>query len=123
MNFGIRLKQLRQEKGVQQIELARVLNISRQSVSNYENGTRFPSDETLFVKIAEFFDVSIDYLFGLTNIRKYSLKNEDIIMNKESEEYYHKKQNELQQLYMTADNMSWNNLKKVNDIVKIINNK
>lgn len=123
MNFGIRLKQLRQEKGVQQIELARVLNISRQSVSNYENGTRFPSDETLFVKIAEFFDVSIDYLFGLTNIRKYSLKNEDIIIDKESEECYHKKQNELQQLYMTADNMSWNNLKKVNDIVKIINNK
>lgn len=124
MSFASRLKQLREEKCIQQAELAKILNISRQSVSNYENGTRFPSDEKLFLKIAEFFDVSIDYLFNLTNIRNYKdyYKNNRII-KEEEESYYNRKKEALQELFLIANNLSYNDLKKANEILNIINKK
>ncbi len=64
MSFSIRLKKLREERNIRQEDLASILNISRQAVSNYEQGTRIPKDEKLLIMLADFFDVTIDYLLG-----------------------------------------------------------
>jgi len=61
--FSSILKGLREERKLRQSDIARSLEISRQSIALYETGKREPSFDVLF-KIAEFFDVSIDYLFG-----------------------------------------------------------
>ncbi len=124
MSFASRLKQLREEKGIQQSELAKILNISRQSVSNYENGTRFPSDEKLFIKMAEYFDVSVDYLFSLTNIRNYKdYYKTNRVIKEDDESYYNRKKEALQELFLIANNLSYMDLKKANEILKIINKK
>lgn len=66
--FGYRLKGLRQEKDITQSELGQILNLSQRSISQYELGLRFP-DELVINLIADYFDVSLDYLFGRTNIK------------------------------------------------------
>jgi len=64
MSFSIRLKRLREEKNIRQEDLAAILSISRQAISNYEQGTRIPKDEKILILIADYFNVTIDYLLG-----------------------------------------------------------
>lgn len=63
--FKNNLKLLRQEKGIGQVELAKKLGVSKGIISLWENGLREPSMSSL-VEIAKFFNVSIDFLVGLT---------------------------------------------------------
>lgn len=63
-NFGERLKELRMEKGIGQVELSKELNVSKGIVSLWENGLREPKLSNLIV-LAKFFEVHIDYLAGL----------------------------------------------------------
>lgn len=63
-----RLKELRLEKGLLQSDIAKVINKSDRIVGFYENGQRDMSTDTL-ATLANFFDVSIDYLLGKTDIR------------------------------------------------------
>lgn len=65
MNFGDVLFQLRTERGIYQKELAEYLSVSIGTISNYENGVHFPDLNSL-CRIAEYFNVSADYLLGLT---------------------------------------------------------
>ena len=69
MEFSQRLRQLRVEKGIERQDLAEYLNMSYSAIAKYESGVRFPDKETL-QKIADFFEVSVDYLLGRTDIRK-----------------------------------------------------
>ena len=69
MNIGSRLKQLRIEYGILQKDLAEQLNLSQQTISLYESNRRQPDYNTLKT-IAKFFNVSTDYILGITNIRK-----------------------------------------------------
>ena len=62
--FAIRLKELRQEKELSQNQLAKLLCVSKQNISDWENNKSETSFEIL-AKIAKFFDVSADYLLGL----------------------------------------------------------
>lgn len=64
--FGEILKDLRIEKGLGQIELAKNLNVSTGIISLWENGLREPKLSNL-IAIAQFFSVSIDYLAGLVD--------------------------------------------------------
>lgn len=66
---GIRLKQLREEKGLKQEELAQLLSVSPSAIGMYERDYREPSDE-LLIKISEYFQVSTDFLLGKTDIRQ-----------------------------------------------------
>jgi transcriptional regulator with XRE-family HTH domain len=66
--IGKRLKQLREEHDLLQKELAEKLNISQQTISLYESDKREP-DYDMLKKIAEFFNVSTDFLLGESNIR------------------------------------------------------
>lgn len=59
--FGDRLKELREDKGMRQEELAEMLNVTRATISAYETNTAFPSF-LILVKIADIFEVSLDYL-------------------------------------------------------------
>ena len=64
--FCERLKELRIEKGVGQVELSKAINVSKGIISLWENGLREPKLSNLIV-LAQFFGVSIDYLVGLEN--------------------------------------------------------
>lgn len=64
--FPTRLRQLVKEKGVTQAKLASLLGISRQSFSAYCDGSTHPNIENT-VKMAEYFGVTVDYLYGLSN--------------------------------------------------------
>lgn len=61
--FGSRLKALRQSKGLTGIELGEILNVSNKTISTWENNTREPNQE-MTATIAEYFEVSTDYLLG-----------------------------------------------------------
>ena len=61
--FAIRIKNLRQSRELNQVQLAEKLGVKKQSVSNWENDNIMPSIDML-IKIADFFDVSTDYLLG-----------------------------------------------------------
>ena len=65
-----RIKELREEKNISQLELAKKLNLTQQSISLYEKGDREPSIDVL-KSIANFFNVSLDYLLGKSDIRNY----------------------------------------------------
>lgn len=62
----ILLKDLRKERNLTQSEVARALNISRQVYANYENEINQP-DCKMLIKLADYFEVSIDYLLGITD--------------------------------------------------------
>lgn len=61
--FGIKLKELRIEKGLSQRRLGEIFGVCNQSVSFWETGSREPDIDTL-IRLADFFDVSVDYLIG-----------------------------------------------------------
>ncbi len=64
-----RLKEIRQDRDLQQVDIAKVLKTSQVQYSRYERGIRImPIDK--IAMLAKFYDVSIDYLLGLTDIRK-----------------------------------------------------
>ena len=60
-----RLKELRKKKHISQIMLAMDLNINQNSISRYETGER-EADYATLIAIADYFNVSIDYLLGRT---------------------------------------------------------
>jgi len=66
MEFGKKLKELRDEKGLSAAQVATHLCITRRGYSNYEQGLRQPNFNIL-IKLAKFFDVTTDYLLGLEN--------------------------------------------------------
>lgn len=67
--FACRLKQLRESNKLTQEELANKLGISRGSISYYEKRERFPDINVLF-KVCEYFNVSADWILGLSNDNK-----------------------------------------------------
>lgn len=70
--LGQRIHELRLSFGWSQVEMAQKLNITKQTVSNWENENIMPSIEML-VRIAKLFHVTTDYLLGLENIPRLSV--------------------------------------------------
>ncbi len=66
MNFGTRLKQLRTKKKLTQAGLGKILALRESTISCYESNKRKP-DLDIIKKIAEFFNVTTDYLLGRTD--------------------------------------------------------
>lgn len=71
--FGQRLRELREERGISQRELAEIIGISKGAVYYYESDGRAPDIVTL-EKLCDYFGVSADYLLGRTNARTPKLK-------------------------------------------------
>ena len=61
MNIGERITTLRKEKDISQTALAKRLNVSRQAVSKWEQGTSTPDTERL-IQLAEILDTEVEYL-------------------------------------------------------------
>ncbi|ARN92620.1 transcriptional regulator [Levilactobacillus brevis] len=64
--FGDRLKAVRKSKRLTQLDLSKRLEVSKGTISAYEQGLSFPSLET-FVKICSILDTSADYLLGISD--------------------------------------------------------
>lgn len=62
----MRLKQLREQHNITQIKLAMDLNLNQNSISRYETGEH-EADYATLIALADYFDVSIDYLLERTN--------------------------------------------------------
>jgi methanogenic corrinoid protein MtbC1/DNA-binding XRE family transcriptional regulator len=61
------LRELRKKNGLRQVDLASALNLAQTTIANYEQNSRFPDEKTL-LKIADFFDTTLDYLLGRADI-------------------------------------------------------
>lgn len=74
-DFGIRLRQLREDRGLSRAALAKKLEVSKETIYRYENNVQTPSLERT-KQIAVILRTSIDYLAGLDN--QYTLKFPDM---------------------------------------------
>lgn len=75
--MNLKLKELRLIKGFSQQEIADYLHCTAVTYSRYENGNRSPSPD-LLVKLADYFDVTVDYLLGRENISENGLTQYEI---------------------------------------------
>ncbi len=62
----MRLRYLRQQKQISQLKLAMDLNMNQNSISRYETG-EYQADYETLIKLADYFNVSIDYLLERTD--------------------------------------------------------
>lgn len=79
--FEERIKELRLSLGLNQIQFGRKLFVSKQCISNWENGNIQPSID-MIIKISKTFSVSADYILGLSNehtLDVSGLTNEQIL--------------------------------------------
>lgn len=80
-----RLKELRKSRHLTQEQLGKILSVTQQNISKYENDEyEIPID--VLVKISHFFNVSIEYFLGITNIKRDIAGQ--MIVNKTIDEYY-----------------------------------
>ena len=80
MNYGQKVKELRERNGITQKELAKYLEIDAKLYSHYETEDRIIPCKHLYA-ISLYFNVSLDYLFGFTNIKNYET-NKKLDINK-----------------------------------------
>lgn len=80
-DFRENLRKLRTDNSLTQEELSKKLNVSPSTISQYENGIREPGISQL-INIAKTFNVSVDYLLGLTNIKALDSKQVSDIAKK-----------------------------------------
>lgn len=71
--LGKRVNELREARGWSQVRLAAELNVSKQTVSNWENGNILPSVDML-VRISGVFNVSTDYILGLESVPRLNVE-------------------------------------------------
>lgn len=87
MEFKDRLKQLRKEKHMTQVKLSEMLNYGYTAIANYESGRNQPSISDL-KKIASIFNVSMDYLLGVNDIRHPYVIDDETAEFNEFRRYY-----------------------------------
>lgn len=81
MDIGKNIRNLRLQKNIPQRDLAQIIGVSKSTMSNYERNYSTP-DPDILVKLADYFNVSIDYLFDYEDSHKFEL-------TKESSNYNH----------------------------------
>ena len=75
--LSLRIKELRKEKGIRQSELAKLLHVSQQAVGSWETGRTIPGADTLNI-LADYFNVTTDYLLGRPEKKDDDTKTADI---------------------------------------------
>lgn len=83
MAFAERLKELRKQAHLTQVELAKRLGIGQSSYADWERGKKNPTQENL-IKIANLFDVPVDYLVGNSEEKSDELDNIELLFRMNS---------------------------------------
>lgn len=79
MDLGKKIMTMRNEKNLSQEQLAEKLNVTRQTISNWENGKFYPDIDSL-VNLSKFFNVSLDVLFSYDDkVLDYLKDSTDIV--------------------------------------------
>lgn len=76
--LGNRIKTLREESGMKQEDLANKMSVSPSAIGMYETNKREPNNE-LILKLAQFFNVSTDYLLGKTDVKNPGKQIDDVL--------------------------------------------
>ena len=79
--IGNRIRELREDKDLRQIDVSHATGIDQKTLSNYETGKTNP-DSYSILKLADFFQVSTDYLLGCTNLNIKSNTDVFIMLEK-----------------------------------------
>ena len=74
MEYNNRIRQLREDRDLRQIDVAEKTGIDQRTLSNYETGKTNP-DSYAIIKLAQFYGVSCDYLLGVTEYNILDLKD------------------------------------------------
>ena len=83
MEFSERLKKLRKDTGLTQVDVASKLGISQQAYASWERGVKKPTQDNL-VKIAQILNVSVDYLVGNSQETLAELDNIELLFRMNS---------------------------------------
>lgn len=83
MEFSERLKDLRKQAGLTQVDVAEKLGISQPAYASWERGVKKPTQENL-VKIAQILNVSVDYLVGNSEDKTDELDNIELLFRMNS---------------------------------------
>ena len=86
-----RLKALRESVGLSQNKLAQISGMKQSSINRYENGSATPSPENM-VKLADYYDVSLDYIYGRTDnpqgkLYEHKTKRKIVCLRKQMHEH------------------------------------
>jgi transcriptional regulator with XRE-family HTH domain len=125
MNFGERLKQLRESKGITQEQLGKIVNLSKANISKYEKNIIEANNDTLSM-FADFFNVSIDYLLGRTDVKNTDTSvdriSESVNDDPELSQFWNtlKERDDLKLLFKQTKDLAPNDIKKIIRIIKAI---
>ncbi|MBA1336483.1 MAG: hypothetical protein HPY66_2918 [Firmicutes bacterium] len=124
MNLGYRIRQLRKENNLTQEKFGKLFNIAKNTVSQYENGISTPDIQTQ-KKICEYFNISLDWLHGRTNIRNeetvQNIKNA-IDDNPELLELWNRlvQREDLQYMFEQTKRLTPESIRKIIEVIKLI---
>ncbi|RCX18906.1 helix-turn-helix protein [Anaerobacterium chartisolvens] len=104
MDFAEKIKKLRKEKNLSQEELGKAIDIPYRVIGFYETNKRFPQEKETLIKFADFFNVSIDWLLGRTEIRSFSKDGSNII-------------------YIDSEGLSQEDMDKIKEYASMLKNK
>jgi len=102
-----RLRELRNAQGISQYKLADEVGLSRGLLSNYEQGTRETDYNTLLL-LADYYNVSLDYLLGASNVCKRFMDNQTYVRD-----------NQLVSDIFTLSDYSYTQLQAYIDLLKL----
>jgi transcriptional regulator with XRE-family HTH domain len=63
MKFGEKIREQRNKAGLLQADLAEAIGVTKRTIINYEGGMSYPQDRSVYIKLAEFFGVDVNYFF------------------------------------------------------------
>lgn len=106
-----RIRELRKTSGLTQQELGRVLGVAKNTISQYETGTNAPNDD-IKIALANYFNVSMDYLMGKTDRPGFDSKTPPVLATKINAD-------SITMLHTYAD-LSPTNKKRVEDYVLML---
>lgn len=120
-NFAERLKFLRENSGLTQQGVADILNVSRATIAGYETKGKQPDYEKL-TKLAEYFNVSVDYLLGRSNTRNVDVIEEAIKDDPELEHIWSMLNNreDIRLMFKKVADLKPEYIKRILKIIEIV---
>ena len=119
-----KIKTLRKEKNISQEDLAKALGLSRSTIAGYETNKRKPDINTIH-KIADFFNISVDYLLG-RSIQRVANDKINLVLSSDPElsDFLDKflKSRDLQKIFKLIKDLNPTTIKQIIGIIKVFKN-